>query len=222
MKVSLLLFGAAVLCSSVLRAGNVCTAPDTLQLGCIYTNFGEGQTYLQDAGGLTAGYSAVGVGFTAAGSFQLQNIEVAAYRGSAEVSDTVNFSLYGTTAGFPGDLLETFTLTGLGVYQGEPGPGLLSAQSVLHPLVTGGMQYWLVMEGANAVNVTWGFNSTGVLGAATVVAPVEDVSPAHWELLPNHTQGAFALDGSPVPEPSTMALSVTCLAAAFLGRRVRR
>ncbi len=216
MKISILLFGAAVLCSSVLRAANICVDPDTLTRRCIYTNFGEGQSYQQDVG-LTPGYSAVGVSFTPTASYNLLNIQVAAFRANSEIA--VNFSIYDSSGGFPGALLETLTFDNLGIPEGEPLPGTATAASVLHPILWGGMQYWIVMEGVSPGDATWNWNSTGQTGAATLLAPQFEGDTPHWSLLSNYDQGAFAVDGSPIPEPATLMLGAPLMFALMLRRR---
>jgi len=237
MKVSILLFVAAVACSSLLRAGEVCTVPDTATLGCIYTNFGEGQSYLLGTG-LTPGYSgagAVGVSFTAANSYYLSDIEVAAFRASADVPDSVHFAIYDNTGqgGFPGTLVEGFQLSGFGIANPDPQPGdplpgsvttsssfRVSAASVLHPLLLAGMQYWVVMDGiGDSGNVTWNANSLQRQGAATILAPASPEDPALWSALPSYSQGAFALDGTPTPEPSTFLMILPLAAGLYIRRR---
>lgn len=237
MKVSILLFAAAVLCSSVLKAGEICAGPNTQTDVCIYSNFGEGQSYLLDTG-LTPGYSgagAVAVAFTPSFSSTLLNIEVAAFRASSQVPDSVHFAVYDASGegGFPGTLLEGFQLSGFGVANTDPQPGdpvsgsvttsaafRVSAASVLHPLLQMGMQYWLVMDGiSDSGDFTWNSNSLGRTGAATILAPPFPGDPALWSALPNYSQGAFALDGNPTPEPGTLALLLSALAFVLRPRR---
>lgn len=221
MKGSILLFTAAVLCSSILRAAGVCTVPDTIQLACIYTNFGSAQSYQQNQG-LTPGYTAVAVSFTPAQSFLLMSLEVAAYRADGSIPDAVNFAVYNAAGGFPGDSLESFSLTGLGVANGSPAPGTITASSVLHPYLAGGSQYWIVMSGVSPGDVTWNSNSAGRLGAATLIAPGGGEEFPHWGSLSNYAQGTFALDGDPrVPEPGTFALGFALVGAGVLRRRSR-
>lgn len=216
LALALCLMGAASL-----QAASVCVSPDTLELACIYSNFGSGGAYQQNVG-LTPGYSAVGVSFTPNASYLLQNIEVAAYRANGDIPDSVNFSIYSSSGGFPGTLLESFALTGLGIADGEPVPGTIVAASALHPLLTAGLQYWIVMDGVGPGDVTWNSNSIGATGAATVLAPEFEGDPAYWSLLENYAQGTFALDGDPsVPEPGTLLLAVSAFTGIYLRRKSR-
>ena len=238
MKVSILLFGAAVLASSILRAGEVCATANTEHVACIFSNFGPGQSYKLDTG-LTPGYSnggAVGVAFTPSLTFELLNIEVAAFRANSGVPDAVHFAIYDDSgqSGFPGSLIEGFNLTGFGVANTDPQPGdpaagsvttsaayRVSAASAQHPFLTGGLRYWIVMDGiGDSGNVTWNANSTNQLDAATIAAPASPGDPALWTSLTGYAQGSFALDGDPsTPEPSTFLLAAPFALAFGLCRR---
>ncbi|HVW85084.1 MAG TPA: choice-of-anchor R domain-containing protein, partial [Bryobacteraceae bacterium] len=177
MKASLLLLGSILLCSGVLQAAGVCTSPDTMTLGCIYSNLGPGETYI-DGTGLSPAYLADAVPFTPTASYVLRDIEIAAYRANADVPDSVRFSIYQEVSGAPGydpvsgfpgtGLLESFTLTGLGIFGGDPAPGTVTAQSVLHPALSAGVRYWIVMDGVNPGDVTWNDNAASQFGVATV------------------------------------------------------
>jgi len=220
MKSLISLIGGLVLASGLLSATPVCGVPDTPDLACIYTNFGAGQSYISNFG-LTPGYTAIGVAFTPSASYLLMDIEVAAYRANAQTADSVQFSIYDSSGGFPGAILETFSLTGLGIAD-DAQTATISAASVLHPLLTAGMQYWVVMHGINPGDVTWNANSTSQFGPATFNAPTEN-DPAFWSLLPNHLQGALAVDGEQVaPEPGTLWLCAPLAGSLFFFRRRRR
>ena len=75
------------------------------------------------------------------------------------------------------------------------------ANSVLHPILQAGTQYWLIADPGNAATVdAWNFNSIGDTGPHAVSAgggPFTDGT---------NTRGAFEILGTPVPEPSTLAL----------------
>ena len=82
-----LLPAAASLFSGALLASGICIAPDTLTLGCVYSNFGspvsgqyQADASFQSGGGLIVAYTQVAIPFLAPGSFFLEDIEVAVSR----------------------------------------------------------------------------------------------------------------------------------------------
>jgi hypothetical protein len=221
MKVTILILAAVVLCSSILKADP------------IYSNYGAGMTFTAGTG-LTPGYSAVASSFTANANYSVDQLEVAAYRASPDTRDSVEFDIYNDLGGVPGTSLESFALTNIGYYGTDsyaastPLPGNLIANSVAHPILTSGQEYWIVMSGVSPGDVIWNADGTGIEGAATYLAPDPNSDiPAQWSKLPNYTQGAFAISGTllPAPEPGTLLMTgagVCCLLGMVQRRRRHR
>lgn len=239
MKAFLLIVGSAVLFSGVLQASDICAAPDTLSLHCIYSNFGPSEsgqyvsgTSYQSGTGLSVAYTQVGIAFQATGSYYLQDLEVAAFRINSNIPDSVQFSVYDNAGsdpaqgGTPGNNLETFTLSGLSYpIDGLPAdPGTLTAVSTLHPLLNAGQFYWIVMSGVNPGDVIWNSTTGPQLGSANYLPPDDTTgSPAAWGAYAPYSQGAVALDGTPgAPEPGTWLLLTAGLGLTGLVRRRTR
>lgn len=221
MKLSLSLLVAAALCSSILKAD------------LIYSNFGANHAFTAGVG-LTPGYSAVASSFTPGARYALDSLSAAAFRVGPDTPDSVVFSVYSGAAGLPLSALESFTLSGLSYAAGESdgtsypaltiNSGILTASSLVHPVLEGGQQYWLVMSGVNPGDVTWNSDGNGVEGAATLIAPdILNEVPAHWSALGNYAQGAFEIQGTllPGPEPATFLMLGSGLVGIVIRERKR-
>ena len=222
MRSPILLFGGALLCSGILQASDICVNPPTLTLQCIYSNFGTGVSYNPD-GNLIAAfsgdapYSAVAIPFSPTSSYTLEDIELAVKFPSS--SDSARFSIYGTLNSFPdypGPALESFTLAGPPTSNISPDglSGTYTVASLLHPLLSGGQEYWVVMDDVSfPYNTAWDYNTLGVFGTAST-----DFE-GQW-LASSNIQGAVALDGSPAaPEPASWLLFGSALAGLFMLRQ---
>jgi hypothetical protein len=96
------------------------------------------------------------------------------------------------------------------------------ADSVLHPLLSEGTQYWIVASAPDA--------STSALWNLTFPADIgirgfrQGDDP--WQVFDNNIRSAFRVSGDPVPEPGTVVLlsvgALGLLASAFCQRIDRR
>lgn len=185
----------------------------------VFSNFGPGMTFADSgftvlAGNVT-GTQIPAVAFTPSGSFTFSSAQVAV--GSLSGPNILQVILMTSSGGAPGNIIETITVTNLPSFGSG---GIALANSALHPVLTSGTQYWLVAFPPDPNTImAWNFSlidfSSPVLGSFTDLT-------GPW--LSIQGQGgprpAFQINGEPVPEPATMLLLGTGLAA--LGTTVRK
>jgi PEP-CTERM motif-containing protein len=129
----------------------------------------------------------------------------------------VQMQLYNDKAGVPGTVLDTMIVPGseLGTYS-----AFLDFTSTTHPILSAGATYWLIasMPQSGTSSLWWtpsvstpGYEAVSYDGGAFSVAP--------------NPQGAFAIYGTAVPEPSSIAMIAVALGGAcvlFRAGRLRR
>jgi hypothetical protein len=187
----------------------VATASTTL-----FNTFGPGDSYAPSSGwafGLAnpspvqMGETANQFGFGGSTSYYLDTIELAA--SLFEGTNEINVRLTSDAAGEPGATIETFNFKdAMGPY-GQNNP-ILVGNSVLHPVLSPGTNYWLVAYTPYAADTiaVW-LNSSppvqGLVAQRSIVAQI----PYDWYLYPNETSGAFRVTGSQVvPAPGAILL----------------
>ncbi len=139
--------------------------------------------------------------FTPAFNATLDSIRFAATYTSGPNQLTV--ILETSTAGLPSDVqMESFSFAGL-----SSNSAIYTADSLLHPLLTAGTQYWVVLTADDLLNsrLGWNQNSEGIIDFA-----FKNSSSPNWSLFDSDTP-AFDVNGTPtsagaVPEPTTMLL----------------
>jgi hypothetical protein len=185
----------------------------------IFSNLRPGDSYGSTGWTLgnpfTGDFFVVGSSFTSSGNFNLATIEVAASFVSG--TNRLFISLEADAGGSPGALIESFTVDDAMPTLGTVTSGhLVTATSLLHPLLTAGTQYWVALgvphDGTWAA---WNLNSTGDTGAmfqnnhGSVPAPFTD------------TRGAIRISAESIPEPSAFVLAGAA-ACLTIGYRLRR
>jgi len=212
------------------RAATIYTTFQSCNTGVDMFCTPDGRTYNLGAGHTVDAqndpFNIVGaaMGFTLTDTFTFDAAELAL---TAYVSgDLATVSLMSDSGGTPGTILETFHVAApdyLSQYDLTVSPlGLippLRVESILHPILTAGTQYWLAVSGVSA----WDFNSNpqGLGGTDGTVA--DHKTSGEW-IAYTAPQGAFAIEGTasgtPVPEPATvMLLGVSAL--GLVGARAR-
>ena len=178
----------------------------------IYSNFGPAYSYDPNKGatlGVTsAGHTSdVAESFTVTGTsstFGSFTLAVGLISGPNEL----DVSLMTDASGLPGTALESFH------FSNEMKPfgatdSLLTANSVLHPLLLVGQQYWLAAFATSPTTAAWNDNSIGV---QTTGAERQDQGPWFAVTNPDGTP-AFQING--VPEPSTIVMISTAVPLAL-------
>jgi hypothetical protein len=183
-------------------------------------NFGPGYTY----GTLTSevvGNDFLGhdvyqaVGLAPSGSAIFNTLRLALNCGFA-CPDNFTAALYTNNMGAPGTALETFTVdaASLGSFGSNNPPVVFS--STTHSLLSPGLEYWVVVGADMNDSIGWNLNSTA--DNSPTVRSFD--SGATWSS--GSTPGAFEIDGTAVPEPSSVALLLGSALLLGFVRKLRR
>jgi hypothetical protein len=166
----------------------------------IFSNFGPGDTY-HTGGGYTLGghqsqfFQTVANGFTPRGAdYQLDRVTLAAISFDGP-SDLIVW-IVNDAAGFPGSgIIETFRISNA-IF---PTPAF--ADSLLKPILSADTQYWLVATVLPDATGVWFGVSIG-----DDTGPLARMFPDSGGWFYDTNRSAFRIDGTPVPEPSTLVL----------------
>jgi hypothetical protein len=168
--------------------------PGAVRGAVIYTNFGEGDSFLAGSGLIVthdgAAWSSAAVSFVPAAAYSLTSIEFA---GSSLMpgAGAGSLAIFADDGGHPAaTALETFEL------RGELSPfgdavALLEVRSSLHPLLERGVTYWIGMNAPVGGLAVWNQTASLVSGLA-----VTD-GAGNWSLS-SAAQGAVELVGKRV------------------------
>jgi PEP-CTERM motif-containing protein len=165
---------------------------------------------------LSGGSSIVGVELALASSFSLSADASLDFLvlplGYVLGTNAVDLYLMSDVAGVPGTIIEAFHLTNLANW-GLSTP-LVTATSLLNPLLVANAQYWVVAAAAGTSVFGWNLNNTGDLGLAS------RINGGNWVGLPSSPAGALQVNATVVPEPASLTLLAFGLAAlAVIVRR---
>lgn len=124
-------------------------------------------------------------------------------------------------SGLPGPALESFYLENMLGPAGLDNPPII-VESVSHPKLVSGLEYWLIVAPPDGVGVNWHTN----WGTIPEKRAIRLVSTGPWAVYSTDISsqvGAYRIEGTainPIPEPSTL-LMILCV-APFVARRLRR
>ena len=186
----------------------------------VFSNFGPGMSFVTDSGftviaSNVSGVQIPAVAFTPSGDFIFTSAQLGV--GSLSGPNLLQVILMTSSGGAPGNIIEIITLTNVPAFASG---GIALANSALHPVLTSGTQYWLVAFPPDPDTfMAWNFSlidfSSPVLGSFTdLTGPWLSIQG------PGGPRPAFQINGEPIPEPTTMLLLGTGLAA--LGTTVRK
>jgi len=170
--------------------------PAALQADVIYTNFGDGDSFLAGSGLIVtrdeAAWSSAAVSFVPAAAYSLSSIELGAST-LVPGSTGASLSIFADDDGHPaGTPLETIALDGLLSSFGDPSP-LLKVRSTVHPVLEAGQTYWVGMNAAAGGLAVW--NQTAALRTGFSTTD----GARNWSASGN-VQGAVQLNGKVVFE----------------------
>lgn len=151
----------------------------------------------------------VAMPFIAAASGAVGTIDVAIEMLLTTGTNAFDLILLTDSGGHPGAAIESIHRA---VTPGNP--GVVSVDSLSHPILTAGQSYWLAASVDGMSEMSWFTNLIGDVGPVGV----RD-APADWVLV-DDPRGAFrVLSTTPIPEPSTLPLAL--LAAVTLAALTR-
>jgi hypothetical protein len=164
-------------------------------------------------------------GFTPSQEFQLTSIQIALGYVAGFPSNGPNeadVSLVSDTGGLPGSTIESWQLTDLPATT-FPSP-LITVSSVLNPILLPGNQYWVIATAGPDTFDTWTFTLAGSSFSPLAVNDTLNGVASGWVLNGSGRQGALAVSGDAVPEPSTLATVTLAfvLLTAYKARSRRR
>jgi len=186
----------------------------------LFSNFGAGLSYNTSVANIVGNdFSgdnlAQGDSFKSAASATFNSITVA-LSCAFGCLDPFVVSLTADSGDSPGAALESFNVPGgsLGPFGSNNPPLILN--SVSHPYLTGGAQYWVTVTNDGNDAIGWNLNSTGDVNDEAISAD----GGVSWFSPSGLTPGALEVSGS-VPEPAAVGLLATVL-LLLVARGVRR
>ncbi len=188
----------------------------------VFSNLGAGGSYQccvgDNVNGGIFGERDVASPFTPSNGFTLDSIEVAlTWLEGVNAGDIL---LRSDNGGLPGQILESFHVTGLPTFT-TTSTVLAVGISTLHPVLTSGLQYWVVASISDSSLLSFNLNNTGDVGEGFGFN-----FGTTWDFRPGFTAGAFRVNGSPIapstiPEPASFLLLATGVVATIGRRRMR-
>lgn len=131
---------------------------------------------------------------TSGGPYFAEELEVALYHYEGLAGSTAYFSINVDNNGEPGDVIATIEMTGITTSQ-----QVVSATFTEEVIINSNTNYWLV-GGTQQGQVNWN------LGDSVFGIVAKRVNQGAWTIFSHSHVSAYAILGSPVPEPATLLL----------------
>src|ERR1039457_4486702 len=181
---------------SVLAVACAVACATPAQAGTIYSNIQPGDTFVV---GVAIGI----VGFNAGQTYAFDSMELAVSLSSGP--NVLDVYLMSSLGGLPNQVLESFALDN--DLSTDPSTGLVTIDSVTHPELMAGQEYWVVAAGGPTTFASWQENVHNVMGpnvsGPTLTSLVRDSNANVVE--------ALEVNGTAVPEPSSWMLMAGAL-----------
>jgi hypothetical protein len=187
----------------------IAAAPMVSHATVIFSNFGAGFTYDSAEGNAVGNFFdgsnyAEADNFIAGGSFTFSSLEIALSCFDI-CPDSFTVLLASNSAGAPGSTLESFNVTGGGLQNLGDNNAPLTLTSVVKPLLSSGVEYWIVVKSDLNDSIAWNLNTTGDISSEGISSD----GGASWFAPSGQTPGAYEVDGiggSTTPEPGRFGM----------------
>jgi hypothetical protein len=193
----------------------------------VYSNLGAGSSYDTSRGNiigndLEGDNLAAAVEFSPGSTVSFTSLRIAlSCLGLGWCPDDFTVSLNADNSGAPGSVIESFVVdhTLLGLFGNNN--TLFVFNSVLNPVLTATVPYWITVMSSLNDTVVWNWNNTSSTSATNSSV---DGGSSWYDSSGLATPGAFEVDGNPlgVPEPGTVSLFLSGAGLLALVRKLRR
>lgn len=189
----------------------------------IFTNLGPGMSYDVTQGNpvgndFAGDNDAEANSFILTGAAKFQSLAVAlSCVGSCPASDNFTITLAANNGGSPGAPIESFVFTNTLLGALGNNNTLITATSLLNPVLQPGTEYWVTVSSSPSDAIAWNLNSTGDMSpqASSTDGGTTWFSPSGM------TPSALQVNGM-IPEPSAGLLLGGGLLGLMLLRRFKR
>jgi hypothetical protein len=178
----------------------------------IFSNLGPGSSYNTMLGNPVGdGLDGSGFNYAQGDTFlasQTATVDLVAIALSCAVcpaGGSITLNLTQDVAGHPEAVLESFSILGSNLGTLGTNNPLIVVSSLLHPSLSAGTRYWVTVSGLPTSAIAWNWNNTGDVSAEAISVD----GGASWFSPSGITPGAYAVNGTPIPEPSALWLLTT-------------
>lgn len=186
----------------------------------VFSNFGPGMTFdinhgYTIAGSATNTAQVVANSFTVAGNVNFTTAQLAL--GLVSGPNMLQVLLVTDAGGVPGSIIETMNVN-IGPFGLD---SVVTATSILNPLLTSGTTYWLMAFTPSANTLAgWNFSLIDTSPPSPYFASNQIASTTGPWVFGSGPRSAFQINGTPVPEPATiLSLGAGIMAIVFRRRK---